>query len=87
MVLVMILGLLTVRPVGAEQIRNAPVASSESAPGLTSVPSPSLWAGSYWNGFIQHWEKMLKNQDAVILVVLGCGALGVFIITRAKWKK
>jgi len=47
----------------------------------------SLFARSYWDGFIDHWSKMFQNQDAVVLVVLGVGAVGVFIITRAKWKK
>ncbi len=47
----------------------------------------SLFARSYWGGFIDHWSKAFQNQDSVVLVVLGAGVVGVFIITRAKWKK
>lgn len=41
----------------------------------------------YWDGFKDYWGGAFKNQSAVTMVVLGTGALALFIITRGKWKK
>ena len=42
---------------------------------------------SYIDGFINHWSNAFKSQSSIVLVALGVGVVGVFIITRAKWKK
>lgn len=41
----------------------------------------------YWDGFKDYWGGSFKSQSAVTMVVLGTGVLGLFIITRGKWKK
>lgn len=45
-----------------------------------------VFAG-YWSEFVDHWFGMLKQQNGIVLFVLGLGALSLFIITRGKWKK
>lgn len=54
--------------------------------------SPPLFAAKssvrkYWDGFKEYWGGAFKNQSAVTMVVLGTGAVALFIITRGKWKK
>lgn len=41
----------------------------------------------YWDGFKDYWGSSFKNQSAITMIVLGTGAIGLFIITRGKWKK
>ena len=60
----------------------------------TAAPVPAaepLFAKSvvakYWDGFKEYWGGAFKNQSAVTMIVLGTGALGLFIITRGRWKK
>jgi len=43
--------------------------------------------GSYFDDFVEHWLGKLKQQNAVVLIALGVGAVGLFIITRGKWIK
>ncbi|MBL8867394.1 MAG: hypothetical protein KF873_00800 [Gemmataceae bacterium] len=61
----------------------------------TAAPAPAaepLFAAKssvrkYWDGFKEYWGGAFKNQSAVTMVVLGTGAVALFIITRGKWKK
>ncbi len=46
-----------------------------------------LLAGSYSSGFMEHWKQVFSKQSSIVLLALGVGAVGIFIITRAKWKK
>ena len=47
-----------------------------------------MFAGqSYINGFLEHWSNVFTKQSAVVMLALGVGAVALFIITRAKWKK
>ncbi len=65
--------------------------------GLALTPAPLAAAGpgpvapfakaSYWDGFSDFWTGRLKRTDGVVLLALGVGAVSLFIITRAKWKK
>jgi hypothetical protein len=62
--------------------------------GLTLVPAPLVAAEpvtfarvSYWEGFVDFWTSRVKRTDGVVLLALGVGAVSLFIITRAKWKK
>ena len=41
----------------------------------------------YWQSFVEFWTQSVKNQNSMVLIVVGLGALGIFIITRAKGKK
>ncbi len=41
----------------------------------------------YWYGFTSYWTGAIRNQGAITLIALGTGAVSMFIITRAKWKK
>ena len=53
-----------------------------------AVSAPFAMAGqSYIDGFINHWSNAFNNQSSIVMVALGVGAVGVFIITRGKWKK
>jgi hypothetical protein len=65
--------------------------------GMALTPAPLPAAGpaatapfaraSYWDGFAEFWSGRLKRTDGVVLVALAVGAVSLFIITRAKWKK
>jgi hypothetical protein len=46
--------------------------------------SPSIFASRYWDGFVDFWTDALRKQNGVVMVVLGAGALSLFIITRGK---
>lgn len=52
----------------------APVANESLA---ANTP---LFGQSYWTGFIDFWTKSLKNQDAVILIAIGLGVVGILIM-------
>jgi hypothetical protein len=43
--------------------------------------------GSYWRSFVEYWESALMRQNGIVMLVLGLGALALFIITRSKWRK
>lgn len=58
----------------------APAGAADGSP-LTPV------FGGYWSGFVDHWGKALMKQNGIIMVVLGVGAVALFIITRGKWLK
>jgi hypothetical protein len=49
--------------------------------------TPTLLAGSYWSGFIDHWSGVFQKQNGVVMGALVIGAVCLFIITRGKWKK
>ena len=46
-----------------------------------------MFAWAYWDRFVDYWLGGLKEQNGIVLFVLGAGALGLFIITRGKWIK
>ncbi len=48
---------------------------------------PAAIGSAYWSGFVDYWMGMLRRQDNIVMLVLGLGAVGIFIITRGKWKK
>ena len=50
-------------------------------------PGAPLFAKSYIDGFIEHWEGVFQKQNGVIMAALLVGAVCLFIITRGKWKK
>ena len=48
----------------------------------------ALFAQSnYWQSFVEFWTRSIKQQNSMVLIVVGLGAVGIFIITRAKGKK
>ncbi|MFM8272272.1 MAG: hypothetical protein ACKODX_08035 [Gemmata sp.] len=56
------------------------------AAGPAGAADGPLFAG-YWSEFVDHWTGVLRRQNGVVLFALGVGAVCLFIITRAKWKK
>lgn len=44
----------------------------------------SLFASSYWAGFLDFWSKWFQNRNSVLFTVLVAGAIAIFIITRGK---
>ena len=52
-------------------------------PGILGMQSPSLF-GSYWNDFVEFWTSSIRKQNSIVLLVLGVGAVALFIITRGK---
>jgi len=58
----------------------APASAAEAAP-------PTLLAGSYWDGFVDHWSAVFQKQNGIVMGALLVGAVCLFIITRGKWKK
>jgi TRAP-type C4-dicarboxylate transport system permease small subunit len=55
--------------------------------GLAAAAPFASAAESYVDGFIRHWSNAFNSQSSIVMVALGVGAVGMFIITRAKWKK
>jgi hypothetical protein len=43
--------------------------------------------GSYWSSFVEYWERAIMRQNGIVMLVLGLGAVALFIITRGKWRK
>ena len=43
--------------------------------------------GSYWSSFVEYWESAIMRQNGIVMLVLGLGAVALFIITRGKWRK
>ncbi|HSQ56789.1 MAG TPA: hypothetical protein VLM40_13695 [Gemmata sp.] len=56
----------------------SPAAASESG-------NVSLF-GSYWSSFVEYWERSIMRQNGIVMLVLGLGAVALFIITRGKWR-
>ena len=63
------------------------VASAGPAPAAEPLFAAKSALQKYWDGFKEYWGSAFKNQSAVTMVVLGTGAVALFIITRGKWKK
>jgi hypothetical protein len=42
---------------------------------------------SYWHNFVDFWTSDFLRQGGIVITVLVCGAIGIFIITRGKWRK
>ena len=59
--------------------------------GQAVAASPAVFAAtsgpSFWSRFKQHWASTLAAQNGVTLIVVLCGILSLFIITRGKWKR
>ena len=49
-------------------------------------PSPLLAAG-FWSGFKHYWFSFFGAQNGIVMSVIGLGLLGIFIVTRGKWRK
>jgi hypothetical protein len=61
-----------------------------TAPAAAAEPAGPLFAGTfreYWRGFVDFWTSAFLKQNGIVMLVLGLGAVGIFIITRGKWKK
>jgi hypothetical protein len=58
---------------------------ASAAPGDVAGATPLF--GGYWRAFLDHWGGVLQQQNGIIMVALGLGAVSLFIITRGKWKK
>ena len=56
-------------------------------PAAQSGHAAAFARASYWDGFTEFWTGRMKRTDGVVLLALGVGAVSLFIITRAKWKK
>jgi hypothetical protein len=58
-------------------------------PRATAAPPPAAVFAreSYWSGFVDFWTSRIKQQNGIVMVALGVGAVSLFIITRGKWKK
>ncbi len=67
------------------RIRFAPVTVGTLAV-LLLLPTPSFAAG-FWSGFKNYWVGFIGAQNGIVMTVLGLGALGIFIVTRGKWRK
>ncbi|MEZ6139694.1 MAG: hypothetical protein R3B84_03900 [Zavarzinella sp.] len=50
------------------------------------VAQPAF-AGSYWYSFKAYWTRVISSQNGYVMFALGMGAIGIFIISRGKWKK
>jgi len=48
---------------------------------------PAMYAQGYWTGFVDFWTKAVKNQDAVILMTIGLGAISIMIICWGRSRK
>jgi hypothetical protein len=55
--------------------------------GLAVVAPYASARERYIDGFLNHWSNAFNSQSSIVMVALGVGAVGVFIITRSKWKK
>ena len=42
---------------------------------------------AYWSAFYDHWAGVFRQQNGVVMLTLGLGAVCLFVITRGKWKK
>lgn len=60
-----------------------PIASASERHSQSSI-STSLWGSRYWDGFVEFWTEAFRKQNGVVMLVLGAGALSIFIITRGK---
>ncbi len=52
--------------------------------------TPGVYAssiGGFWQGFTHYWSRLVTSVDGVVMMAIGLGALGIFIITRGKWIK
>lgn len=59
----------------------SPVSAAESGAPLFGT------LREYWRGFVDFWAGAFLKQNGIVMLVLGLGAVGIFIITRGKWKK
>jgi Spy/CpxP family protein refolding chaperone len=66
-------------------LSHAPAQASALPP--AAAPSAQPLYASYWDGFVDHWGGKMKKQNGIIMLVLGVGAVSLFIITRGKWLK
>jgi hypothetical protein len=41
----------------------------------------------FWSGFTHFWGEIFGSLGGVVGIVLLCGVVGIFIITRGKWLK
>ena len=76
---------LTIRVLAVATIAIALIAPPALAAPDKSPSAPLL--GSYFDELVDHWMGKAKQQNSVVLIALGVGAVGLFIITRGKWIK
>jgi hypothetical protein len=41
----------------------------------------------YWHNFWDYWRHTLLSQNGIVTCTVLFGMLGIFIITRGKWRK
>jgi hypothetical protein len=58
-----------------------------AAPAAAAEPGAHAVFASYWDAFMDYWEKTILQQNGIVMAVLGLGAVALFIITRGKWRK
>lgn len=57
------------------------------APAADGGSAPVFAASGYWTRFVDFWLGGLREQNGIVLLIIGVGALSLFIITRGKWIK
>jgi hypothetical protein len=41
----------------------------------------------YWQNFLNYWTHVLVTENGIVSIVLLLGAVGIFIITRGRWRR
>jgi|GEM_PF-2943279 hypothetical protein len=58
--------------------------TSLASPLDASVAVSPVLVGGYWNDFVDFWTNSIRRQNSIVLLVLGVGAVALFIITRGN---
>ena len=74
---------MTLRPSALFAFALCAVLWAAAPAGAADAP---LVAG-YWTEFYEHWVGVFRQQNGVVMLTLGIGAVCLFVITRGKWKK
>lgn len=74
-------GLVAVAAIAAVLTAAGPVAAADGGSGGTLSP---LFGLKYWDNFVDFWAGAFRKQNGIVLLILGVGAVSLFIITRSK---
>ncbi len=58
-----------------------------AAVALCVAATDATAASPYYENFKEYWLGAFKKQNGIVMLVVGLGALSIFIITRSKAKK
>jgi hypothetical protein len=58
-----------------------------AAVALCAGAADAAAASPYYENFKEYWLGAFKKQNGIVMLVVGLGALSIFIITRSKAKK